>query len=448
MPFFKNGRLYQPVIEYVKEQRSKRRYDDSKKVDFGELISDLRELNLTPAIIFLKSRSDCDRALENLPPCPKHPLEDGFADLVREYVEPYPELRNQRQLGKLLSCRAGSHHAGQLPSWRLLIEKTMQAGFLDVIFSTSTVAAGVNFPARTVVILQSDRFNGSNFVDITATDLHQMTGRAGRRGMDNAGYVLIVPGKFVDIPLLKTLFTSKPEPLESRITVNFSMTLNLLLSHDRKSIDELLSRSFAAFRENPKRAKRVTFNLQNEFQKHVRLLQELEYVDDKGIPTYDGRWAAQLRLDHPLIIAELIREGQFDGLQPDELAALISPFVIDKDKDIVISREAWDRTRKLWNKFKGMIAKLKPIAHYMVDQGFDVPPLMFWPATSTFLWAQDIEWDELTTHVSADEGDLAMLTLRTADHLRQLISLEREKPELAHTARKAIELIMRVPLVG
>jgi superfamily II RNA helicase len=130
----------------------------------------------------------------------------------------------------LLHCRAGSHHAGQLPGWRLLIEKMMVLGHLEVIFSTSTVAAGVNFPARTVVLVQSDRFNGRTFVDMTATDLHQMTGRAGRRGMDNAGFTLVVPGRFLNIGLVKELVFSEPEPCKSRIAVNFSMTLNLLLS--------------------------------------------------------------------------------------------------------------------------------------------------------------------------------------------------------------------------
>jgi superfamily II RNA helicase len=74
----------------------------------------------------------------------------------------------------------------------------MQAGYVDAIFSTSTIAAGVNFPARTVVIFQSDRFNGKGFVALGATDLLQMTGRAGRRGMDEIGFVLVVPGQHQD----------------------------------------------------------------------------------------------------------------------------------------------------------------------------------------------------------------------------------------------------------
>jgi ATP-dependent RNA helicase HelY len=316
-----------------------------------------------------------------------------------------------------------------------------------VIFSTSTVAAGVNFPARTVVIMQSDRFNGQSFVDLTATDFHQMTGRAGRRGMDNAGFTLIVPGKFVDVLLVKELLLSEPEPLRSRITINSSMTLNLLLSHDPKGIMDLLRLSFAGFHENPRQAGKVHQRLIHEFRRHLNLLQELNYVDEQGNPTYDGTWAARLRLDHPLLIAELIRQGAFDHLGPAELAALVAPFVMDKDKEIVVSRELWDACASVWKRFRGMMRQLKPISGLMVSRGFEVPAVMFWPAAAVYIWAHEVEWSKLTFHVDADEGDLAMLITRTADHLRQLVSLEKEQPELADTARKAMQLLMRSPLI-
>ncbi|MBP1739104.1 MAG: box helicase domain protein [Deltaproteobacteria bacterium] len=143
----------------------------------------------------------------------------------------------------------GSHHAGQLPYWKVLIEKMMVRGYLDAIFSTSTVAAGVNFPARTVVLVQSDRFDGSEFSNLTATELHQMTGRAGRRGKDNIGFALVVPGLHQDPQLIAELKDSPPEPLMSQIHINFSMSLNLLLSHRPGEVKDLLNRSFASHQE-------------------------------------------------------------------------------------------------------------------------------------------------------------------------------------------------------
>jgi len=73
--------------------------------------------------------------------------------------------------------------------------------------------------------------------------------------------------------------------------------------------------------------------------------------------------------------------------------------------------------------------------------------VMFWPVAAVFLWAGEVEWSELVQHVDADEGDLAMMILRTADHLRQLLSLGDEEPLLADTARRALSVLMRPPLV-
>lgn len=446
-PYLRGERLFPAVAEIERLRKKRKRPGQEDGVHIQSIVDTLRQFDLLPAIVFLKSRSECDRSLQALELSPRLPQDDGFAQAVSEQLDRQPELEGHKHLTRLFRCRAGSHHAGQLPGWRLLIERMMVLGYLDVIFSTSTVAAGVNFPARTVVLLQSDRFNGRTFVDITATDLHQMSGRAGRRGMDKVGFMLVVPGKHLEIPLVQELILSEPEPLKSKIAINFSMVLNLLLSHDMEGVKQLLRLSFAGFHENPRRAEKVHAKLLRDFLNHLNLLEELGYVDADGMPTYDGKWAAQLRLDHPLLIAELIRAGAYDDLGPQDLAALIAPFAMDKDKDVLISKPLWQATRPLWKKFRHMIRTLKPVVQFMITRGFDPPPIMFWSAAAAFLWAEGVEWSELASNVGADEGDLAMLILRTADHLRQLRSLEDHMPNLAHAAEEAMARLMRSPLV-
>jgi superfamily II RNA helicase len=446
-PFLRGKKLAPEILPFAQAQRRGKKSLRPGDSDVAQIIATLRRFDLLPTIVFLKSRADCDKALGRLEPSPLSPEDGGFSEAVQSQLAPFPELGAQKQLDRLLMCRAGSHHAGQLPAWRLLVEKMMTMGHLEAILSTSTVAAGVNFPARTVVIVQSDRFDGRVFKDMTATELHQMTGRAGRRGMDNAGFALFVPWKHLDVNLIGELALAKPEPLRSKIAINFSMALNLLLSHDPGGVEELLRLSFAAFSEKPKKAAKIHTRLVNEFRRHLAVLKELGYVDQEGKPTYDGRWAAQLRLDHPLLIAELIREGEFDGLEPDELAGVVAPFVMDKDKEILVSRDVWHSSKQLWKRFRRVAKKLKPLMVFLAERGFEPPPIMFWPASAVRLWAQDVQWDELTTHIEADEGDLAMLMLRTADHLRQLLSLENEQPKLAQTARSALERLVRPPLV-
>lgn len=220
------------------------------KTRFGEIISCLRDLDLLPAIFFLKSRMDCDQALETCAFLPgRDEVKGHLKREVNEFLREYPHLTGHRHMGPLLHSMVASHHAGQLPYWKVLIEKMMNKGLLEAIFSTSTVAAGVNFPARTVALVQSDRFNGHEFTDLTATELHQMIGRAGRRGMDNIGFALVIPGLHQDPLLIHELMDSPPEPLISQIRINFSMTLNLLLSHRPEEIKTLLDLSFAAFQQ-------------------------------------------------------------------------------------------------------------------------------------------------------------------------------------------------------
>ncbi len=219
--------------------------------NFSQIIGALRHLNMLPAIFFLKSRADCNQALHAALPRLTHNESDEeqrrFNKRLAQLLEAHPYLKDHRQLSSLRNGRVAAHHGGQLPQWKVLVETLMKEGELEAIFSTSTVAAGVNFPARTVVLSQSDRFNGREFVPLDATDLLQMTGRAGRQGMDKVGFVVVLPGPYQDPQLIFNLLHSSPEPIDSQIHITFSMVLNLLLSHRPQEIRELLARSFATY---------------------------------------------------------------------------------------------------------------------------------------------------------------------------------------------------------
>ncbi|MGL4208458.1 MAG: DEAD/DEAH box helicase, partial [Candidatus Adiutrix sp.] len=162
----------------------------------ARIMGALRNLDLLPAIFFLKSRLDCDSALSHLG---VFAHEDGERfrarkNLINEYLDKYPFLAEHPHLGRIKRQAVAAHHAGHLPHYKLMVEDLMSRGLLDAIFATSTVSAGVNFPARTVVMRQSDRFDGQGFSDLSANEFTQMTGRAGRRGRDNIGFALMIPG--------------------------------------------------------------------------------------------------------------------------------------------------------------------------------------------------------------------------------------------------------------
>jgi ATP-dependent RNA helicase HelY len=346
----------------------------------------------------------------------------------------------------------GAHHSGQLPAWKLVLETLMTEGLLDAIFATSTVAAGVNFPARTIVFFNSDRFNGKEFVPLNSTELHQMTGRAGRRGMDHIGFAVVVPGKFMDVRLISKTLVSPPSEITSQIKINFSMVLNLLLSHNPDQIEALLSKSLATYtmvkgKKQSQQRQDFSFDhkyLWQSFVQHLDFLQETGYVTANGALTDDGAWASQLRVDQPLIIAEGFRMGIFPQSDPALLAAIISTFVYEREVSDKFEKSTVPQ--KLVTAFQTVQKHLTPFARRMSKRGFDVRPLFLQPAATIFAWAIGQPWEKVVSTAEIEEGDLAMLILRTADNLRHVKSLGRVFPEAAQTAASAIELIMREPV--
>ncbi|MFC1826112.1 helicase-related protein, partial [Thermodesulfobacteriota bacterium] len=418
------------------------------------IIRVLKKYRLLPAIFFLKSRADCDHALDR---CIDNLVIDQnrkerLSRQITALVSHSPYIARHRQLWHLEHLGVGAHHSGQLPAWKLVLETLMTEGLLDAIFATSTVAAGVNFPARTIVFLNSDRFNGTEFVPLNPTEFHQMTGRAGRRGMDHIGFAVVVPGKFMDVRLISKILVSPPSEIVSQIKINFSMVLNLLLSHNPDQIEALLSKSLATYtmmksKKRPKGRHDFSFDhkyLWQSFLKHLNFLQKTGYVAANGTLTDNGAWASQLRVDQPLMIAEGFRMGIFPQSDPALLAAIIATFVYEREVSDRFEKSTVPE--KLVTAFQAAQKHLTPFAKRMSKRGFDVRPLFLQPAATIFAWATGQPWEKVVATAEIEEGDLAMLILRTADNLRHIRSLGRVFPEAAQTAAAAIELLMREPV--
>lgn len=644
--------LTSKVKKFVASRTVRGRRRGSTKLRYGDVIRYLRAFDLLPAIFFLKSRMDCDKAVFSCPSTERpHEFKEQLKREVRSFLRDYPHLEGHRQMKPLLESMVVSHHAGQLPYWKVFIERMMKKGYLEAIFSTSTVAAGVNFPARTVVLVQSDRYNGHEFTDLTATDLHQMIGRAGRRGKDNIGFALVIPGLHQNPQLIFELKDSPPEPLMSQIRINFSMTLNLLLSHRPSEVKEMLDRSFAAYQQGGaessiknrwdnllrslkkmlpaggcdtsdpyellenirKRAElrkagrgilhpihhkhlrtylepgrlfqhrgkgvfvvfqtymghgmlmcrahniekqirigkgRITlrkipfdkirlifdhridlpeeYSLEemqdlfdavnvNElkvldlhssddpggterrrrsehrpvglpcedcehlkdchrkknkelhrtlreisslakkmevlreglwlsFKRHLRFLKEIKFVDENDRLASDGIWASKLRLDQPLLIAEAIKNGAYNNLSPELMAGCIAPFIWERDLEPELRIGDPKGLKPVEAAYNRLLESIEAIIELKVRRSFESPLILFWPASALFLWAKGTPWEQLLFQVPIEEGDMASMIVRTADHLRQVTNLRDTHPELASVAKKAINLILREPV--
>ena len=213
------------------------------------LLGALGSNNLLPAIVFLPTRRRCDAAAAEAALMRRDAGDDRRAarrDFMRAMVEKFPEIRNHRHWDTIIRGGVASHHAGHIPAWKLAIENLMSAGLLDAIFATATVAAGVDFPARTVVITVAEARTGQGWRQLTASELQQMTGRAGRRGRDNVGFVVAAPGVHQDPQRIAELLKARPDPLVSQFRATYTTLLNLLDAYKNfPQVREIAERSFA-----------------------------------------------------------------------------------------------------------------------------------------------------------------------------------------------------------
>jgi superfamily II RNA helicase len=188
--------------------------------------------------------------------------------------------------------------------------------------------------------------------------------------------------------------------------------------------------------------------LWRSFLQHYRILQEEGYVNSEGQLTEDGLWASKLRLDQPLLISEGIRKEVFPADQPDLLAALIAPFVMDRERpgDIQLSTLVW-KYPEVAKPFFRMLQSLQRLRGRLQAEGFSLPTMPFWAVVTVYYWARGESWEKVREISGMDEGDLAMVILRTADHLRQIESLSESHSRLAASSRQAIERILREPVL-
>ncbi len=448
-------KLYKKVLDYITKTPNLLLSHPRALPPVGLILKAIKKYNLLPAIFFLKSRIDCNNALDrcsNINITIDQKQKTLISKKISEFLQENPTLSNHKQLFHLEHLGVGAHHSGQLPAWKILIESLMAEGLLNAVFATSTMAAGVNFPARTVVILNTDRYNGRDFVHLSPTEFHQMTGRAGRRGKDNIGFGILIPGKFMDLRLASKLINSPSSKVYSQICINFSMVLNLLLSHTIDGINDLLKKSFASYTISTNKKKTTSIFTSNnnflwqDFLLHLNFLKKYNYVNKNNKLTKNGKWASKLRINQPLIMAESFKYKLFNNLNPSYLAGIVASFVNERNLD----DDSLDMNIvpiKLLKRLEYTKTTLTPFLKYMDEQGFETKKLYLKPAVAIYLWAENMPWSKVLSISELAEGDLARLIFMTVDNLRHIKNLIDVFPQVADNAGKAINLIYKDPLI-
>ncbi|MEV4873021.1 DEAD/DEAH box helicase [Streptomyces syringium] len=262
MARMENSRTYNPrerrrgkMVREADRERERRQRSRIWTPGRPEVIERLDSEGLLPAITFIFSRAGCEAAVQQCLYAGLRLNDDAARARVREIVEERTAAIPDEDLHVLgyfewlegLERGIAAHHAGMLPTFKEVVEELFVKGLVKAVFATETLALGINMPARTVVLEKLVKWNGEQHADITPGEYTQLTGRAGRRGIDIEGHAVVLWQRAMDPDALAGLAGTRTYPLRSSFKPSYNMAVNLVSQFGRHRSRELLETSFAQF---------------------------------------------------------------------------------------------------------------------------------------------------------------------------------------------------------
>ena len=302
------------------------------------IVGQLQQKDMLPAIYFIFSRKGCDKSVQAV--AHMNLVTQAESELLKRRIDSFlqrnPEAVRANQLEPLYRGIA-AHHAGILPAWKSLVEQLFQAGLIKVVFATETLAAGINMPARTTVIASLSKRTDDGHRLLHASEFLQMSGRAGRRGMDEQGHVVTVESPFEGAREASQLALSPPDPLVSQFTPSYGMVLNLLQVHTVEEAQELIERSFGQYLATlhlaPQRAAMAAVD------REIAILRDqLAHIDDAAIAEYE-KLRGWLREENRLLkILQKQAERTLGGRDPVAISfAMTGTLLTIKGKNVKVA---------------------------------------------------------------------------------------------------------------
>ncbi|MFC3996347.1 DEAD/DEAH box helicase [Nocardiopsis sediminis] len=241
-----------------------------------QIIDELDREGLLPAITFIFSRAGCDDAVRQCVQAGLVLTTDPEADEIRAYAErqcadiPPADLAvlGYHEWLRALERGVAAHHAGLLPAFKEVVETLFSRGLIRAVFATETLALGINMPARSVVIEKLDKWNGETHAALTPGEYTQLTGRAGRRGIDVEGHAVVIWQPGTDPQAVAGLASTRTYPLNSSFQPSYNMAVNLVGQVGRERSRNMLESSFAQFQ-----ADRAVVGLVRQLRKHEEALE-------------------------------------------------------------------------------------------------------------------------------------------------------------------------------
>lgn len=312
------------------ERGRRRRFKTPNRVD---VIERLDEEGLLPAIYFIFSRAGCDAATHRLAETGLRLTDSAERSAIRKIAEMRTDHLTGEDLDVLgyddwvsaLEMGVGAHHAGLVPAFKETVEVLFESGLLSVVFATETLALGINMPAKTVVLESLSKFNGETHEPLRPGDYTQLTGRAGRRGIDVEGFGVVLHSPFVRFSTVTEIAASGSHPLRSSFRPTYNMTANLVANYGLADSEKLLEASFASFqREEDRHEASADLRQMEERLDAERARAEcdrgsieeyLAILESTQPPTRDDRIASTLKPGQVLDITGGARDGRYAVLK-------------------------------------------------------------------------------------------------------------------------------------
>ena len=325
LPLLRDGRPNPDgvVLDDRRRRNPRHRYRAPRR---GEVVEYLASAGMLPAITFIFSRAACDDATRQC-------LQDGIRlttgeerEQIRRLTEAAVERLSDDDLRTLgygpwsaaLEAGIAPHHAGLVPAFRQAVEQCFSAGLLKVVFATETLALGINMPARSVVVERFAKFRGSDTSALTSGEYQQLTGRAGRRGIDTVGHAVVLWSAATTFSLVARTAIAPPPDLVSSFHPTYNLAVNLVRRWSREEAHGLLAASYGQWQAPPGSVSLVAL-----LDRRLAILEARGFIEGWHL-TEPGQALASIYHESDLLVTDALRQGLFDGLDPAALAGVVS----------------------------------------------------------------------------------------------------------------------------
>ncbi|MFI5273731.1 MAG: DEAD/DEAH box helicase [Ktedonobacterales bacterium] len=415
----------------------------------GEILTALRAAGLLPCLYFLPGRRAVELAAESA----KGHLLVNSEDRVRltrevkEWVDALPaddrKLDQVQRLAALLPRGLAFHHAGLLPRLKLMVETLFQRGELRAVFATDTLALGINMPARSVVLGSFSKFDGIQMRLLTPNEYQQVTGRAGRRGIDVHGAAILPYSPWELFEEAFAMLTAPLLPVNSAFIIRYNSVLNLWTPNNP---DRLRLAVAASFREFQRRQTRdVTHALERgaargsrkgaparrptgrsrlssaaaaELDGTIYVLRRLGYIDRDDELTVKGRLLRAIFHPAGIVLGELLVSGALEDLNAAELAEVMSWFTFDDDRPL---RNLDVLAQRLQQVRRDVYSALRDVIGLESEEGLQLSPGIVESFHGVALnWHHGFSLGGLLRRIDLAEGDLLVTLNQTIDLLQQV----------------------------